>query len=120
MRDDGFTLIEVLVALTILGMSLGVVLGAFSQSLARTEAGRREMAARTLAQTLLGDASASGEHSGRTADGLSWRLSAAPYAQPNDMASTLHAAIVTATIAWPDGGQTRTLSLRTLKLVSPP
>jgi general secretion pathway protein I len=121
-RDTGFTLIEVLVALTVLSLSLGVLFGIFSQGLARTQETERETGARMLAQSLLAENTASppqsiGETDGMTDTGLGWRLKIAPYPQHDDQNAQLHATIVSATIEWQGSGGSRSLTLTTLRLV---
>ena len=116
--DDGFTLIEVLVALAILSLSAGVVLGVFSASLDRARDSERGMAARRLAQSLLAEAQARpglgfGRTQGETADGLRWSIIAAPYAQPGDDTALLHGESLTVTVAW----DTRSMALQSLRLV---
>src|SRR5690348_6263844 len=55
-QSDGFTLIEVLVSLTILSISLAVLLGVFSTGLSRAGDSESEMTAGALAQSLLNTA----------------------------------------------------------------
>jgi len=81
--DQGFTLLEVLVALAILGVSLATLLGVFGESLDRDRAIAQRMAARTLAQSLLVQAEAdpalvAGTKSGQSDEDLSWRITAEP------------------------------------------
>ena len=121
-RDTGFTLIEVLVALTILSLSLGVLFGIFSQGLARAQETERETGARMLAQSLLAETASSppqsfGETDGTTHGGLAWQLKIAPYPQHDDQNAQLHAAIVSATVEWQGTGAPRSLTLTTLQLV---
>ena len=59
--ERGFTLIEVLVALTILSISLAALLAVFTQGLDRARESRNEAAARVLAQSLLAQAKTSTE-----------------------------------------------------------
>src|SRR5579862_542825 len=56
--ESGFTLIEVLVALTILSISLATLLAIFLQGLVRAKESSDEGAARSLAQSLLSQAKA--------------------------------------------------------------
>jgi general secretion pathway protein I len=81
--DQGFTLLEVLVALALLGVSLATLLGVFGESLDRDRAIARRMAARTLAQSLLVQAETdpalvAGTKSGQSDEDLSWRITAEP------------------------------------------
>lgn len=122
-RSDGFTLIEVLVALTILGIALGVLLSVFSTSLARAGASQSEATAAQLAQSLLADAGndaalADGEQTGTLASGMRWRLQVAPYGDNDDSkAWPIAAKRVTAMVSWTDGGAERSVALTTLRLL---
>lgn len=118
---DGFTLIEVLVALAILGVSLAILLGIFSQSLEYTSETRIETQARVLAQSLLaqtGDETALhvGETSGTTPSGLSWRVAVRPYEREAQNSWPVAAVTVIARVAWIANGQQKILSLETLRL----
>jgi general secretion pathway protein I len=117
-RDsEGFTLLEVLVALTILSISLAVLMGVFSQGLSRARDMRDDSAARALAQSLIaehGDAGelAIGDFGGQ--DGaFTWQLHTAPFGSQE--LGTPHMALLTASVTW-KGGK-RTVSLSTLRLM---
>jgi general secretion pathway protein I len=118
-NDNGFTLIEVLVALTILSLSLAVLFAVFSQGIARTHDAEREMAARTLAKSLLEQAKAYatpfGDQSGQAPGDLSWQLHVTPFPQHDDKIASAHAAVVTATVSWEYGNGERTVTLTTLQ-----
>jgi prepilin-type N-terminal cleavage/methylation domain-containing protein len=116
---DGFTLIEVLIALTIFSTSMVVLLGALSQSLSRARESERAMTARVFAQSVLvrleaGPAPKFGETSGRSEDGLNWTVDIAPYPQHDDSHAVLHAAVMSVTVSWHDGK--RSLTLNTMRL----
>ncbi len=120
--EHGFTLLEVLVALTILSVALGVLFGIFGHSLSRGRETQWRLEARALATSLLAQADkqpmlAYGETHGRTGAGLDWRLSVKRYGDERDVqAWPAAAARVTATVSWGDGtGQT--FSLTTLRLL---
>lgn len=121
--SEGFTLLEVLVALTILGMSFAALLAIFSQALASERARDRAFAARTLAQSLMAEVLAvqsagEGTSTGQTADGLSWQVRIEPYGSGNDEPSTgLEAARVSATVTWPGALKTQSLTLATLRVI---
>lgn len=87
-REKGFTLLEVVVALAILGLSLGVLFGIFSQSVARTHANTMRENERLLAATLLQQAlrpdHIPADNSGRTDNGLVWQLRAFPFGSEDD------------------------------------
>lgn len=116
---DGFTLIEVLVALTIFSFSMVVLLGALSQNLSNTRDNERAMVARVFAQSLLarlesGAPPKFGETSGEAKDGLNWTVNVEPYPQHDDSHARLHAAMLSVTVSWNDGK--RALTLNTIRL----
>jgi general secretion pathway protein I len=119
-NDAGFTLVEVLVSLAILSLSLTVLLGIFSESLARSRESERASAARVLGQSLLARAETDpaarlGHTEGESGDGLAWSLDVAPYRQHDDDKATLHAATITATVSWEDGAHA--LALSSMRLI---
>lgn len=121
-RADGFTLLEVLVALTVLGVALTVLFGIFGHNLSRSRETQWRMEARTAAAALLAQAETApalryGETRGHLNSGLDWRLNVRRYGDDKDrQAWPAAAAQVTATIVWGTGdGQSFTLS--TLRLM---
>jgi prepilin-type N-terminal cleavage/methylation domain-containing protein len=120
--DDGFTLIEVLVSLTILSIALTVLFAIFGQSLDRNGEARRRLEARALAQSLLAQAETSealdtGDTAGRTASGLEWRLVVRPYGSPEERkAWAQNPAELWATVSW-GSGTGHALTLSTLRIL---
>lgn len=123
LAEGGFTLIEMIVALAILSISLGVLLGAFSQDMDRQRLNRSQMGARLEAQALLdetlsGDPLKLGVRRGVAPGNLSWTLAVAPYTEAGDpKAWRLEPAVVTATVEWPLDGVTHRVSLTTLRFL---
>ncbi|MGH6876413.1 MAG: type II secretion system protein [Rhizomicrobium sp.] len=123
--QEGFTLIEVLVALTILSISLGVLLAVFTQGLDRARESGNEAAARVLAQSLLVQARTAanptvGSSAGKSV-GLIWRLQVLPYGSADDRAAWQeNAAQIVATVSWRGDGGMRSISLSTLRLLPKP
>jgi general secretion pathway protein I len=123
--SSGFTLIEVLVALTILGISLAVLLAVFLQGLDRSRESANEAAARVLAQSLLVQAKAAanlsmGNSAGKNAD-LLWRLQVIPFGTVADRTSWQeNAAQIVATVSWRGDGGERSITLSTLRLLPKP
>jgi len=121
-HDAGFTLLEIIVALAILGLSLTVLFGIFSQSITRTHfnetrAAERALAASLLAQATSPDAAAT-DSAGKTQSGLVWRISFAPYGNHDDAKNWPHGVSeVTVRVARADAPNTSAVILRTLKLV---
>jgi general secretion pathway protein I len=120
--ERGFTLIEVLVALTILSISLAVLLAIFTQGLDRAGESRNEATARALAQSLLAQAEISanpsvGDSSG-VINGLAWHLRVAPYGSPADRAAWQeNVAEVTAAVSWRGDRRSRSVSLTGLRFL---
>jgi general secretion pathway protein I len=120
--SDGFTLVEVVVALAILAVSLGALLRIFSNDLSRTSQIEAEVVANSLAQTLVARAGmdqplVNGETSGQFNNGFRWRLHVAPYGDGQDAtAAPVVARLLSAIVSWQDGGIERSVSLATLRL----
>jgi general secretion pathway protein I len=123
-REDGFTLLEVLVALGILGLSLSVLLGVFGMALDRTRAYRSRTAAEHLAQVLLlqaetVDPSELADRHGTAAPDLAWAIKTSPYGAAEDRNAWQGAPVqILVQVQWQDHGRTRALSLSTLRIVS--
>ena len=122
-QEHGFTLIEVLVALTILAVSLTVLFAVFGHSLARNEESQSRMAARTLASSLLAQAESApalsmGEVAGQVRPDLAWRVDVRPYGTARDQeAWPGNAAEISATVVWGERGPGQRLTLSTLRLL---
>jgi general secretion pathway protein I len=80
----GFTLLEILVALAILGLSAGVMLGALNNAANGSRAAADRAVALSVAQSLLAaqrfGPGAFGERSGETAQGFAWDVTIKPWA----------------------------------------
>ena len=120
----GFTLIEMVVAFAILGLSLSVLYAAFESALLRTRHDARLAEGMLLAQSLLARAGAewrlaSGSQQGEWS-GFSYTLAertlAAPPHQPPYTLPTIR---VTASVSWSELAGARSVSLSTLKLLPP-
>ncbi|HEY5337640.1 MAG TPA: type II secretion system protein [Rhizomicrobium sp.] len=121
--DGGFTLLEVLVALAILGMSLAVLLGVFSQALNRTRENQRRADAYSLAQTLLLQTetalpSTLKDRTGASGSGLHWTVRFQDYGGAQDRANWQQRAVrISTLVRWDDHGRDRSASLSTLRLL---
>ena len=85
-RQRGFSLLEVLVAFTILALSLAVLMRIFSGSLRNADVTRDQAQAVALAQSLLASAGVEatlvpGESTGVLADKFRWLLRVSPFVQ---------------------------------------
>jgi general secretion pathway protein I len=122
-EERGFTLIEVLIALAILGVSLAVVLTTVSDSLSRTRRGEQELLATSLARSLIDRVGAdlalkSSDTSGDADDGFSWRLSVTEYGDDKEReAWDANPVNVIATVMWREAGEERSVTLKTIKIL---
>jgi general secretion pathway protein I len=122
-RNDGqagFTLVEIIVALAILALGLGVILPAMSDALWRTGEAEAQAEAASLARSLLAQAGSAvpltdGEAAGRFDNGFRWALHAAPYRVSNQV-GPVRGYKVTAEVFWDDARHERSLALTTLRL----
>jgi general secretion pathway protein I len=120
-REAGFTVIEVVAALTILALALGVLLNIISDSL--QQAGRAEATAEagSLARSLLARIGTElplrdGEITGQE-DRFRWQVRIAPYGDGGEQREWPVAAHqVSAEVLWRDGLQERSIVLTTLRL----
>ena len=121
-EEAGFTLLEVVAALAILALSLGVLLGLLSDGLRRTGQAEAMAEAGSLAQSLLARVGTElpiqpGVTAGELPNGVRWRLQMEPYGDAGDRrAWPVDAYVVSAEIAWGDGAQERSVTLTTLRL----
>lgn len=120
---DGFTLLEILIALAILGLSLSVVFGSFSLALDRTRAAKTKSAAEQLARTLLlqsetTDPAALKNQNGQTTDHLTWRVQISDYGSAEERTAWKgDAKDILVLVSWEDHGSTRSVSLHSMRLV---
>jgi general secretion pathway protein I len=120
--EDGFTILEVLIALTVLAMSMAVLLAVFSQGLDRAHASNLRSEARDLAQAVLAREQATPAKSLVDANGqsgpLSWQVRLAPFGSIEDRDAWQFSPVtLTATVRWQDHGRAQSLSLSTLRLL---
>ena len=126
-RESGFTLIEVLVALAIIGLALGALAGVFSQGLEGHETAAAAETALAVAEEQLTLAAATpraGAANGVFAGRFAWQTKAAPYTDPGAKAADAPSALpplyrIAVSVAWQDGRRSREVSLSTLRLGTP-
>mgnify|MGYP001765717663 CR=1 FL=1 len=130
-RSRGFSLLEILVAFTILALSLGVAMQIFSGAMRNADIVRDQAEATALAQTLLAGAGTEtplgpSESSGALADRFRWQLSVVPFDEGHrpgtsgnvSAATQITLWRVTASVSWDsgDGDRERNVALSTLRV----
>jgi len=119
--QSGFTLLEILVALSLIGMALALVFQLFGANSRSIGASRSyvDAAARAEAvmRSILEDESfPNATLSGTTDDGYRFEATIAKGYEERVQALNVDLYIVKATVYWRDGTKERSLSLQTLKL----
>jgi general secretion pathway protein I len=117
--DAGFTLLELLVAITILSLSAVILFGIFSQALDRTHRDLRQMEARGLAQSLLAEAESnppSADSRGITDSGFAWKLHVQLPAEEGTSVSGPRPEIISATVFWKIDADEKSLALTTVAI----
>jgi general secretion pathway protein I len=117
---SGFTLLEVLVALTILSMALGVLYQIFGTSLRSETEAERESEAVWVALSLLARVGTdlpaeTGQISGDAGHSFAWALSMSPMTAP--ASAPVLPIDVMATVAWTSGGVQHSVTLHSTRLV---
>ncbi len=130
-RQRGYTLLEVIVAFSVLAVALTLLLGSLSGSTRQvrwaSDAGRAALLAQSLLdQTGVGEVLQPGRSDGVLEDGrYRWSLDVAPFVDPERpamQAADAHSPRllrVQLTLAWGEGGARERLQLSTLRLVQP-
>jgi prepilin-type N-terminal cleavage/methylation domain-containing protein len=120
----GFTLLEVVVALGILGLVLGALVPMMSSSAGQISRSRDDLTASLLAQSILdrigGDIPLNpGAQSGQAPDGKIWELTLRPYRKEvSGVTSSLPSAVeVELKVRWSRLSRWRLIELHTIRLV---
>ena len=131
-HQSGFSLLEVLIALVIAGMAMGVVFRAGAESVQATAVAARYQDAVSRARSHLdaaGAAPAAGEQSGEEGGGFRWRTQVRAVGstaksdaagRPDTGAGTLTVTLyaVTAWVTWHEGSRNRQVRLDTQRLLT--
>ncbi|HRF63385.1 MAG TPA: type II secretion system protein [Candidatus Competibacter sp.] len=122
-RQEGFSLLEVLVAFVILSISLGVLLQVFATGLRNAGTADDYTQATLYAESILVAIGretplSEGQHSGPINDRFSWRSTVAPYTDdmPDPEKTHVRAYRVEVEVFWDGLAQTRSVILETLRL----
>jgi general secretion pathway protein I len=121
-RSAGFTLIEVLVALAVLAITFGFAFRALSGGFDWLDRSGHDRTGLLIAETMLARvghdiALQPGLATGRTADGFSWAIDAAPYGDVSRLpAGRLIGYQVQVTVSWTERHRARQVHLTTLQL----
>jgi len=122
----GFTLIEVLVALAVVGLALGAIAGVFSNGLLGHETASGAETALALAEGQLALAATSprpGATNGTYEGRFAWQTTVAPFKDTADKDLPSPASLpslyrIAVSVSWRDGYRSRQVSLSTLRLGS--
>lgn len=131
-RQRGLSLLEILVAFTILSLSLGILMRIFSDGLRSVDISRDQAQAIALAQSLLATAGveqplAGGTGSGEVAGKFHWQLQVESFldeprigvAENIRTLPVLELWQITAKVGWDDGGVSRSVVLTSLRAQKP-
>jgi general secretion pathway protein I len=126
--QSGFTLIEALVALAIIGLALGAIAGVFGQGLTAHETASQAEMALAVAEEQLALAAETphpGAVNGVFADRFAWQTNVAPYQDAADKTADAPSALpslyrIAVSVTWHDGRHTREVSVSTLRLGAAP
>ncbi|MDD5271274.1 MAG: type II secretion system protein [Methylovulum sp.] len=129
-RQQGFSLLEILIAFSILALSIAILLKIFAGGVQTAAVAEDYTVAVQLAESLMVRAGVetplqAGQVLGRDNDKYNWQVVVNPYrfSPPDVDASTLTTEffVVDVSVSWDDeGGKGRSLELSTLKLRSKP
>jgi general secretion pathway protein I len=120
--SEGFTLVEIVVALAILALSAAVLLDQISNGIAQASRADAISEAGMLAQSLLARVGTElplrqGQLTGQYSSRYRWELHVTPTGDATDLrALPVSAYMVVVEVFWGDGMQERSIALRTLRI----
>ena len=120
-RQQGFTLLEVLVALGILALSFGVLLKVFTGALTNAEVADGAGRAAAMAESLMAGVGTAfpledGGASGRLDGGGAWRVTITPRPEDDGPLAPYVLYEVTVAVDWSAGARDRATVLRSLRV----
>ncbi len=124
-RQNGFTLLELLVAFVILSLAVAVLMRSFGQDLRSATVTGDYTTATLHAESILAGVGVDqpfgdGDRSGEFKDGYRWHVGIQPYQDPNGPPSRENAGItadrVVVTVSWGSRSSPHTIRLQTLRL----
>ena len=121
--NDGFSLLEVIVALAIMAMGFVTVLQLFSGSIRSVSLSEQYLKGTTLAHSKMGELEVNNysvtEYEGIFPDekNYRWQLQVSPHDSPlNSKEKNIQLSEVTLNVLWEDAGKTRDVEISTLKV----
>ena len=121
--NDGFSLLEVIVALAIMAMGFVTVLQLFSGSIRSASLSEQYLKGATLAQSKLGELEVNNysvtEYEGIFPDekNYRWQLQVSPHTSSlNSKENNIQLSEVTLNVLWEEAGKTRDIEINTLKV----
>lgn len=118
-RTTGFTLLEILVALTVLAITLAALLPIFSNVVKNQDRLAQERTAIALAESKLGALGldsplTDGTTEGKFDNGFGWQLEIAPYTT-GDSTTQIYTKLATLTVRWPKANGKHALTIKVLR-----
>jgi general secretion pathway protein I len=119
-RQQGFSLLEVLVAFAVLSISLGILYQAFGGALHNLSVSGNYGRAMILAESRLAETVAdtpleAGSQTGKAGD-FRWRVEVTPYDEVEELPQTFEPYKVLVDVSWNEGSRERHYRLQTLRL----
>ncbi len=113
-NNDGFSLLEVIVALAIMAMGFVTVLQLFSGSIRSVSLSEQYLKGTTLAHSKLGELEVNNYSDEKN---YRWQLQVSPHTSPlNSKENNIQLSEVTLNVLWEDAGKARDIELSTLKV----